>query len=465
MTAGVTFSKEKLLELISYSYHAKTKHGIAISSIEYKENNLISKLCSYDKMRFNIYNLNYISESNAPFISSQLSLITLNDNLLKNLNEEYYKEKIDYRATIDYHDYNLALYFKEKNYLIKNINTNPAFIITLDNFSFYDFQQIYINRFSGYYGNFFSILSSFNTGTILQKIFLIFQIISICFEFILPSISTMIIFIIFYAAFKSYDYRVSLFFTLLYLSLMFVSGYCSIIGKNIKEMKYTYFILNIIMAFLYILALICSIPAMHFAHENELPDLSGYEFDKAAISCIIIFTFIPYIIPLVINISSLGIVNFFLLLIYNLIFGPLTKINFNVAGVWGSPGVSGGKRVKERKSIFILLYLGINLFIGCLSFYNSDNKKKANCVMAFGIIFLIYNFIRTIAVIFELCLNKEEAFNNKNLFDNIKNDFENEENEDDIKSEEKKINEEENIDNDNNNEDNIREVEVEQNDD
>ena len=200
-------------------------------------------------MRFNIYNLNYISGSNAPFISLQLSLITLNDNLLKNLNEEYYKEKIDYRASIDYHDYNLALYFKEKNYLIKNINTNPAFIITLDNFSFYYFQQIYINRFSGYYGNFFGILSSFNTGTILQKLFLIFQIISICFEFILPSISTMIIFIIFYAAFKSYDYRVSLFFTLIYLSFMFVSGYCSIIGKNIKQMKYTYFILNIIMAF------------------------------------------------------------------------------------------------------------------------------------------------------------------------------------------------------------------------
>jgi len=58
--------------------------------------------------------------------------------------------------------------------------------------------------------------------------------------------------------------------------------------------------------------------------------------------------------------------------------------------------------------------------------------------MAFGIIFLIYNFVRTLAVIFELCLNKEEVFNNKNLFINIKNDFENEENEDDIKSEEKK---------------------------
>ena len=121
--------------------------------------------------------------------------------------------------------------------------------------------------------------------------------------------------------------------------------------------------------------------------------------------------------------------------------------------------------VKERKSIFILLYLGINLFIGSLSFYNNDNKKKANCVMAFGIIYLIYNFIRTLAILFELCLNKEESFNNESLFNNIIRDFENEENDEDIRSEEKKINEEENIDNDNNNQDNIREVEVEQNDD
>ena len=470
MTAGVIFPDSKILELISYSYHEKKKHGIAVSSIEYKQSNLVSKLCAYEQMKFNIYNLNYISESNAPLISSQLSLITLNDNLLKDLNEDYYKNKIDYKASIDYHDYNLALYLKEKNYLIKYINNNPASMITLENiFSFYDFQQIYINRFSGYYGNFFGILSSFNESTILQKVFLIFQIISICFEFILPTIATMIIFIIFYSAFKTYDYRVSLFFSLLYLSLMFVSGYCSIVGKNINQMKNTYFILNIIMATLYFLTLICSIPAMHFANKNKIPDFSGYEFDKAAISTIIIFTFIPYIVPLILNISSLGMTNFFLLLVYNLIFGPVAKINFNVAGVWGAPAVSGGKKIKERKSIYILLYLGINLFIGSLSFYNTDNKKKANCVMAFGIIYLIYNFIRTLAIVFEICLKKEETFNNASLFNNIKRDFENDGNDGDLNSEnqyiKKNYNDKENINNDDDQDDNVREVEVEQNDD
>ena len=90
----------------------------------------------------------------------------------------------------------------------------------------------------------------------------------------------MIIYIIFYAAFKTSDYRISLFFTLLYLSLMFSSGYCSIVGKKVNKMKYTYNIINILMSLLYLLSLICSIPVMHFAHEDKNPDLSGYKFNK-----------------------------------------------------------------------------------------------------------------------------------------------------------------------------------------
>ena len=90
----------------------------------------------------------------------------------------------------------------------------------------------------------------------------------------------MIIYIIFYAAFKTYDYSISLFFTLLYLSLMFSNGYCSIVGKKVNKMKYTHNIINILMSLLYLLSLISSIPVMHFAHEDKNPDLSGYKFNK-----------------------------------------------------------------------------------------------------------------------------------------------------------------------------------------
>ena len=475
MTAGVTFGENKLMELISFSYHEHNANGIAVSSIDYQGDDLITKLCSFEKKRFNLYNLNYLNESYTAPISSQLSTITINNKILKLLKEYYAEFKNNTKATIDYHDYNLALYLKQKKCLIKFINDNPGYILTPLNISFYDYQQIYIDNFSGYFGNFFQILSSFKNCDILQVIFLIFQIISIGFELILPSIAGMIIYIIFYAAFKTDDYKISLFFTLLYLILMLTNGYCSLVGKKINKMRSTYFILNILMALLYCLSLVSSIPAMHFANKDKHPDDSGYKFNKAAISVIIILTFLSYIIPIILSFSYLG-GNAFLLLIYNLIMAPFLKINYNVAGVWKASGVSGGKKLKERKAIFILLYLLINFFIGNLSLYNFDNKKKANCVMAFGIIYLVHIFVRALAILIHICFRKEETFNNnKSLMKHIIKDLNENGGDDDINSEEKPIpknedeeeNNENNINNEVNNnkekdEDNIREVEVDQ---
>ena len=467
ITAGVTFDQNKLFELISYAYHDAKKHGIAISSTDFKEDNLVSKLCTYEKKRFNIYNMSYMNESNIAPISSQLSTITINDKILRLLNDYYEKFKTNIKAKIDYHDYNLALYLKQNDILIKYILDNPGYVTTSEEFSFYDYQQIYIDRFSGYYGNFFQILSSFKSCTILQVPFLIFQIISMCFEFIMPSIVSMIIYIIFYAAFKTDDFRISLFLSLLYLTLMFISGYCSLVGKNINKMKNTYLIINILMTLLYFLSLISSIPAMHFANKDKNPDLSGYKFNKAAISTIIILTFIPYIIPIILNNSYLK-GDAFLLLIYNLVFAPLFKINFNVAGILGASDASGGKTVKERKSLLVLFYLGINLFIGSLSFYNFDNKKKANCVMGFGIIYLVYNFIRSLAIVLEICFKKEETFTNQSLLNNIKDDLEGKEERKDSHDEEQntQIKEDENQNNINNeqNDEDGREVEIKHDD-
>ena len=467
ITAGVTFDQNKLFELISYAYHDAKKHGIAISSTDFNEDNLVSKLCTYEKKRFNIYNMSYMNESNIAPISSQLSTITINDKILGLLNDYYEKFKTNIKAKIDYHDYNLALYLKQNDILIKYILDNPGYVTTSEEFSFYDYQQIYIDRFSGYYGNFFQILSSFKSCTILQIPFLIFQIISMCSEFIMPSIVSMIIYIIFYAAFKTDDFRISLFLSLLYLTLMFISGYCSLVGKDINKMKNTYLIINILMTLLYFLSLISSIPAMHFANKDKNPDLSGYKFNKAAISTIIILTFIPYIIPIILNNSYLK-GDVFLLLIYNLVFAPLFKINFNVAGIMGASDASGGKTVKERKSLLVLFYLGINLFIGSLSFYNFDNKKKANCVMGFGIIYLVYNFIRSLAIVLEICFKKEETFTNQSLLNNIKDDLEGKEERKDSDDEEQntQIKEDENQNNINNeqNDEDGREVEIKHDD-
>ena len=49
MTAGLQFNENKLFELISFSYHSRKQHGIAVSLVEYEKSNLISMLCDYDK--------------------------------------------------------------------------------------------------------------------------------------------------------------------------------------------------------------------------------------------------------------------------------------------------------------------------------------------------------------------------------------------------------------------------------
>ena len=478
MECGITFNDNKLLELMISSYHDQKKHAISVSPIVYQKTNFISKICSYEKMRFDLYNMNFYMESNSPPINSQLCTMAINSKLMDVL-VNYYKN-LHSNATIEYHDYNLSLHLLSKNYLIKFSNNNPALLSTLaSNLKFYDYQKMFVDRFSGYYGNFFDVLLSFKNIDILKKIFTIFQLISIFFEFVLPSIFSMIIYIIFYSAFKTTDYHLALFFTLFYLSLLLTSGICVLINKNRNKMSNTNFILNILMIFLYFLTLICSIPAMHFANKDSNPDFSGYKFDKAAISTIIIFTFIPYLIPIILNFSVIK-EDFLLLFVYNLVWAPVSKINFNVSSVWSAFDSSGGKAIKERKSLGILLYLGINLFFGSLGFYNSDNKKKANCVMAFGILYLIYNFVRSVTAVVVYCFRKEELFKERNICSQIGTDINAMADEDDMRSENLPINKEkdndDNINNDgnssNNNEDNnnnnetnegeVRDVEVEE---
>ena len=88
--------------------------------------------------------------------------------------------------------------------------------------------------------------------------------------------------------------------------------------------------------------------------------------------------------------------------------------------------------------------------------------------MAFGIIYLVYNFVRSLAIIMEICFKKEETFNNQNLIKNIQKDL-NEKEDSDIHSEKESIkksqqeNNDDNIDNENNNKD--KETNAEQHDD
>ena len=147
--------------------------------------------------------------------------------------------------------------------------------------------------------------------------------------------------------------------------------------------------------------------------------------------------------------------------IYLVLGATCSTTNFNMSKIWNSPETSGGNFIAEKKSICILIYLCFNLFFGSLSFYNVNRKKRVNCVMGFGILFLIYNFFRMLAIVFKKLTEKPNE--DETINENIKKDLVKPDNEEDIKSEEQKINKNEN-DNDNDNENNDNENQNEDND-
>ena len=459
---GVVPEKESLVSLIKIAYNNKSVHGAAVAPVEYSPKSLYSKIALYEKIHFYMFNMSLYDQSCAMPISSLFCTMSINGKILKFL-EKYY-ENLPWNASIYYHDYNLSLQLSQEekiNYIIKFNYEKALGKINTNEMSFIDYQKEWIDRHTGYYGNFFEVLRvfiNFKKFSILQKLFMLFQIIAIAIEYILPSLACMVIYAVFYECFNTYDYRVAMFFTLLYLSMMFCSGVCSIITKDLELMPMTHYFIYYFMICFYALVLICSIPAMHFVNIDKPPDLiTYYKFNKAAASFLIILNFIFYAISFVPKISVVtpNIVN---MLIYLILGAACSTTNFNISKVWNAPEASGGKSIHERKAINILIYLLFNIFFGSLSFYNVGRKKRVNCVMGYGIFFLFYNFVRMLAIIFKK--TKEKNSENKKINGEIKSYLEKDD-DDNERSEDKKIKKSQNEEEVNNDEDNDNEYQNE----
>ena len=68
--AGVYPSTSSLLSLIQISYHTEGKNGVAVAPIEVKPENIFAKISLYERIHFNIYDMNYYFESTAVPVSS-----------------------------------------------------------------------------------------------------------------------------------------------------------------------------------------------------------------------------------------------------------------------------------------------------------------------------------------------------------------------------------------------------------
>ena len=170
----------------------------------------------------------------------------------------------------------------------------------------------------------------------------------------------------------------------------------------------------------YLFILICSIIAINNVRINNNSD--PYKFNSLAISLIIVLTFIPSIIPLIIK-NSLIIENIIPTLLYFSLGASQSTSTYMFPKILNSCEACGGEKTKERKGIIILAYFSFNLLIGCLSFFNYTRKKRVETIMIFGICFLVYNFFKMTAIVINLIINSNKLVYKSNAEEEIKKEF------------------------------------------
>ena len=438
ITAGVEPTQTSLKKMILSSYLAGNKgaNGVATGLVLSSGDGIFSMIEQYERVHFNIYDMNFLGSSSSFPVSSLLSTFAIDDLMLAYLKSYYLTVEIN--QSIDFHDYNLGLDLYQSDKNVTFINDEIMGEFKYQELNYFEYQEIWVNRYSGYYGNFFQLLKCFGTNfNLLKSILLFFQFVGIMIEFIYPALSTMVIYAIFFEAFDTYDYRVASFFTMIYICMLTASGMCSLVSKNPQELKRANFFLYIFMEVYYLFVLICSIVAMDNINKNKNHD--EYEFNKAAISCIIIFTFIPYIIPMILKVGLISskILN---MLTYIVLGASCSSSNFLIAQIWNASDTAGGNNLEERKSITLILFFLYNLFFGFLTAFNYTREKRANSVMGLGIIFLIYNFVRIMAIVCKILSGKNgiDSTLYAKTVDKIRNDLGKGE-DNDLRSEEKSL--------------------------
>ena len=156
----------------------------------------------------------------------------------------------------------------------------------------------------------------------------------------------------------------------------------------------------------YLFIIVASVPAMDNIKKKKGNPLDEkgevYTFNIAALVCLLIFTFLLSILPMILKISEIT-NNIAQMFMYLILGAPSSTSNFLIAKIWRAPETMGGNYSEERKGLTVISFLLFNLFFGFISFYLFDRKSRATCVMALAISYLIYLFFKILAIILTLC--------------------------------------------------------------
>ena len=414
---GIEIKENSLLNLFLTLNDIKNKGEISIPSIELNSYDLYSNIQKYENIHFNIYDLNYYDKAYVIPINSYFNLMKINNTLLNSIQNFYLKE-IKLNCSLYYHDYFMGIYLKNLLYEVNYIS-NISVYLNQDNIDYSQLMSNYVLKYSGYYANFFNLYNSFITSyncDLFQKIIFLFQLIGMIFQFFFPSLSSMVIYSIFSECFNINDERSSIFFTIIYFYFLILFGLTYKGVNNIKNMKLISLVYFIFFEIYYIFILICSIIAINNINKNKTND--KYNFNKFAISIIIILNFIFGIIPMIISINKI-ISNIKYLFIY-LIFGlPSSNSIFLMTSLFNCCSKSGGNKIEEKNGFFFIIFFSFNLFFEGLIFFNTNRSKRFNSVLILGIFFTIYNFFKQFSIILRLLIDERKYINL--MHDNTKN--------------------------------------------
>ena len=199
ITAGVEPTQTSLKKMILSSYLAGNKgaNGVATGLVLSSGDGIFSMIEQYERVHFNIYDMNFLGSSSSFPVSSLLSTFAIDDLMLAYLKSYYLTVEIN--QSIDFHDYNLGLDLYQSDKNVTFINDEVMGEFKYQELNYFEYQEIWVNRYSGYYGNFFQLLKCFGTNfNLLKSILLFFQFVGIMIEFIYPALSTMVIYAIFF---------------------------------------------------------------------------------------------------------------------------------------------------------------------------------------------------------------------------------------------------------------------------
>ena len=405
LQCGVFFPENTLFNLMKCLTGPNLqKTSIAIPALETLSEGLFSNIQQYENTHFNIYNLNYYDMSCVIPINSTFNVMKIDNILLHNLNEFY--KGIKNNCSMYYHDYSMGIFLKNKGHNVNYISFISGFTEQND-INYSDYMNNYVEKYSGYYANFFNLLHSIiGNIEIIKKVFLIFQLIGMIFEFIYPSLSTMVIYSILYECFNISDGRSAAFLTLIYTTFLLSAGVTFKKAVSIRNMKLVCLFYFVFFEIYYLFVLICSIVAMDNIKKNKRNDI--YKFNKVAISLLIIFNFIVGILPMIFSINKIlsNIVN---MIKYLFLGAPSSSSVFLMAYLFNASEKSGGLKLGDKNGFTLLIFFLFNILFGCLTFFNTNRKKRVNCVLILSIIFTVYNIIKQCSIVIRIVLY-EKAF-------------------------------------------------------